>query len=469
MPEQHDMVIIGGGPGGYVAAVRARQLGLSVALIERDRIGGVCLNRGCIPTKTLLSDMEGVRWALRATKDGILRSLPEIDFARLMHRKNQVVENLVSNLEKHLDGLGVKIIRAAGTIREPGLVTTDSGETVRTGNIVVATGATPWAPPIPGIDLPGVMGTTDILALERLPEHLLIIGAGIIGQEFASIFSTVGCRVTILEAMNRILAEADSEIARRYSSLLPARGITTELGVTIHRIEKNRDRFRVVYEKKTDEKTVEADAVLVATGRRPAWSGVGIEELGIHVENGAIHVDRFLKTSVEGIYAIGDVIGPPMLAHAASYEGEVVAENVAGSLRPWDGDPVPCAVFTIPQIAWVGLTEEQARDKQRPFRTSMFSLSASGKAMAMGDTRGWIKLIEDIQTRRLVGAHMMGPHVSELLGELTLAIRKQMSASDIADTIHAHPTISEALREAALGFLDGPIYSLGRTRLFDSG
>lgn len=464
MKDTHDMVVIGAGPGGYVAALRAGQLGLTVALVEKESIGGVCLNRGCIPTKAILSDVEGLRWARKAADDGILDSVPAIDFTRVMNRKNAVVEKLVTNLEKHLSKSGVTIIRGTASVPEPGVVALNDGETLKAKNVVIATGSKPWTPPIPGADLPRVLNTRRILDLERPPANLVVIGGGIIGQEFATIFATLGCRVTILEALDRIMVEVDSEIARKYASLLPGRGVKSELGAVIHAIESARDRVRVVYEKSSKEKTVEADLVLMATGRRPSFEGAGIEKLGIRVEDGSITVDRFLRTSIHGIHAIGDVVGRQMLAHVASHHGEIVAENIAGRERPVDEEAIPCAVFTHPQIAWVGLNEEQAAQSGRSFRTSTFSLSASGKALAMGESRGWVKLIEDTDSGRLIGAHLMGPHVSELLGGPTLAIRERMSASDIADTIHAHPTISEAVREAALGLLDGPIHSAGRTK-----
>ena len=466
MDEVYDMVVIGGGPAGYVAALRGRQLGLSVVLVEKERIGGVCLNRGCIPTKAILSDMEGVRWCRRAAQEGILDREPRIDFSRLMHRKDVVVEKMVSNLDKHLTSMGVRTLQTKASVLDSGAVATEQGEIIRAKNIVIASGSRPWTPPIAGADSPGVIGTRQALNLEKLPPRLVIIGGGIIGQEFAAIFSSMGCRVTVLEALNRILNEVDSEIARKYSSLLPGRGISTEVGVTVRSIEKVGDILRVAYEKQSKEKTAEADLVLMATGRRPFFENSGVADLGVEVQSGAIRVDPFLRTSVPGIYAIGDVVGKQMLAHVASYHGEVAAENIAGRNREAQDDLVPACVFTMPQIAWVGLTEEQATNSGRPFRTSTFSLSASGKAMAMGEARGWLKVIEDTGTGRLIGAHFMGPSVSELVGEMTLAIRKGMSASDIVDTIHPHPTISESMREAALGFFDGPIHAASRTKSY---
>jgi len=467
MTQKFDMAIIGGGPGGYVAALRARQLGLTVALAERERVGGVCLNRGCIPTKTLLSHVDGLLWLRRSVQEGILDGEPAVNFSAMIRRKNEIVENIVSGLEELLLASGVVLYNDDAKISEPGVMVTSAGNSITANNLVIATGAKPWVPPIPGTHLPGVLGTRQILALGNVPQSLVIIGGGVVGQEFAAIFAGLGSRVTVLEALDRILNEVDAEIARRYASVLRSKGITAEDSVQVRAIEKAGDLLRVIYERKSKEKTVDADLVLMATGRRPNTQGCGIEGLGIILQDGAVEVDDFLRTSAPGIYAIGDVIGRQMLAHVASYHGEIVAENVAGLSRPADETAVPACVFTSPQIAWVGLTEEDAKKTGRAFRTSTFSLSASGKAQAVGESRGLIKIIEDAGAGRLVGAHLFGPNVSELIGEATLVVRKGLLASDLAETIHAHPTISEALREAALGLLGGPIHAQTRTRTIE--
>ncbi len=466
MVKIYDMAVIGGGPGGYVTALRARQLGLSVVLAEKEKIGGVCLNRGCIPTKTLLADADGLHWARRAAKEGILDQRVKPNFAGMMERKNRVVGKLVANLEELLEAKGIEVICNKAKIAEPGAIITQPGQILRCRNIVVATGSRSWAPPIPGIDLPGVLSTRQILELEEVPERLAIVGGGVIGQEFAAIFSALGSKVTVLEVLNRILCEVDTEIARRYAGLLPGYGVHTELSACVRSIEKAGGLLRVVFEKKDKEKICEADAVLLATGRKPCVEDLGLSDIGVTIKNGAIDVDRRLRTSVDGIYAIGDVTGRKMLAHVASYHGEITAEIIAGRERDVEDDLAPSCVFTIPQIAWVGLTEDQVKELGRPFRTSMVSLASSGKAQAMGEARGWLKLIEDSTTGRLIGAHFLGPQVSELIGGVTLAIRKGLSAADIIETIYPHPTLSESLREAALGFSDGPIHAGAKTRSF---
>jgi len=466
MASLFDIIVVGGGPGGYVTALRARQLGLSVALIERERVGGVCLNRGCIPTKALLADVEGLQWARRSFKAGVIASIPEVNFGGMQRRKTEVVSKMVSNLEAFLAARGVTVVSASATIPEPGVALTSIGETIRGRNTVVATGSRSWAPPIPGADLPGVLTTRQLLEIQTVPARLAVIGGGMIGQEFAAIFAAVGSRVTVLEALDRILNEVDAEMARKYSSLLPALGITAEVGVQVRAIETRSDGLRIVYEKRGREKVVDADVILMATGRRPNLEGLDPEKLGMRTVHGAVHVDGFLETSVPGIYAVGDVIGRRMLAHVAYYHGEIVAENIAGRRKPAADDVVPACAFTTPQIAWVGMTEEQVAASGRGYRTSTFSLTQSGKALAMGEPRGWIKLIECTETGRLIAAHLMGPHVSELISELALAVRLGLSAKDVADTIHPHPTLSEAVREAALGLLDGPIHATARTKKF---
>jgi dihydrolipoamide dehydrogenase len=464
MQNSFDLVTIGGGPGGYVCAIRARQLGLNVAIVEREKVGGVCLNRGCIPTKALLSDVQGIHWTHRATKDGIIDRPVNVDFSALMRRKTSVVDGIVSNLEKHLCALNITIIHGKGQIKDPETIQTDLGETIKSKNIVLATGSRPWRPPIPGIDSPGIIGTREALELTELPKRLAIIGGGVVGQEFAAIFASFGSRVTVLEVLDQILVGVDKELAKKYASFLPGKGVAAELGAKIHVIEKKDSGLRITYEKKGKEKVIEVDLILVATGRRPWVQSCGAEELGIVSEHHSISVDPHLQTSVKGVYAIGDVLGRQMLAHLASYHGEVAAENIAGRQRIAEDDLVPSCVFTIPQMAWVGLTAEQAESSNIPSKTSTFTLWSSGKAVAMGEPKGWMKLIENSESGRLIGAHFMGPDVSELIGMMTLAISSGMSAADFSESIFPHPTISEAVREAALGLMDGPIHSAPRVR-----
>ncbi len=457
------MVIIGGGPGGYTAALRARQLGLTAALVEKERIGGVCLNRGCIPTKALLADAEGVHWMARSVKEGLIDHAPPVSFSKLMGRKDSVVESLVSGLEKMVAGSGVHVIHAAAEIREPGIVRLDTGESLSAGTTILASGARSWKPPIPGIDLPGVVTSREILELDRLPEHPAIIGGGVIGQEFAAIFSAFGSQVTILEALDRVLAGVDTDLVKRYVTIMRGRGVRMETGVKIAEIVEAGDRLRIVYERKGKEKSLDADLILTATGRKPVIDYLS-PEITPALTNGAVTVDDRLRTSLDGVRAIGDVTGRNMLAHVASFHGEKVAELCAGEDTVVDDSLVPACVFTTPQFAWVGLTEDEASAKGIAYRSSTFPLAASGKALALGEPLGWLKLVEDVADGRVIGAHFLGPGVSELIAELTLAIRVGATAKDITDTIHPHPTLSEAVRESALGLFDGSIHAAARVK-----
>ncbi len=466
MGRAFDVVVIGSGPGGYVAALKARSKGLGVALVEKEKVGGVCLNRGCIPTKTLLHHAEGIQWMRHAAGLGIVEGGPSVNFQALMRHKDLIVQTMTSNLQHQLDSSGIHTIVGTAKVPEPGFVTIDGNETIRAGNIVVATGSRGWVPAIPGSDLPGVLNTRQILGSDKVPAHLTIVGGGMIGQEFACIYAALGAKVTVLEALGRVLGEVDSDMAKRYLTTLPSKGISCETGCRIDRIEERTSGLMVVYEKGSEEKVLQTDMVLMATGRRPDLGACGVDALGVRMEKGAIVVDEFLRTSIPGIRAVGDVLGKAMLAHVASYQAEIVVENIIGNQKPVNDRIVPSAAYTYPQIAWVGLTEDAARAAGLAFRTSVFPLSANGKAFSIDQPVGWVKLLEDSRNGCLVGIHMMGPNVSELLGEATLAIGKGMSAADIVEVIHPHPTVSEALREAALGFCGGPVHAAPRIRSF---
>jgi dihydrolipoamide dehydrogenase len=441
-------------------------LDLSVTLIEQERIGGVCLNRGCIPTKALLSDVEGLRWIQRAREQGIVDRIPDVRVPAVMDRASSVVEKMVADLEAYLVQLGVTIVPGRAALVDDTVVEVDSKRRVTASAIVMATGSRPALPNIPGIELPGVMTSRSMLQLQTCPQHLIIIGGGIVGQEFAEIFAGLGARVTVLEALPRILPYADHELVKRYLSLLPGRGIRTELGAAVQGIRETGGKLAVTYVKKDEEKVGEADVVLVAAGRRPVLAdGVG-ERLELSERDGSIAVDPDLRTSLDHVYAVGDVTGDPMLAHVAAFQGEAVAERIGGYPRDISSASVPNCLYTDPQIAWVGLTEKAAVEQGLRFRSSIISLSANGKARAMGENRGWVKLLEAEDTGRLLGAHILGPQASEMISLLTLAMDRGISVADLSNTIIPHPTLSEGVREAAMGFLFGAIHTASRVKAF---
>jgi len=448
----YDLTVIGGGPGGYVAALRGAQLGARVALVEEKRVGGVCLNEGCIPTKTLVRSVELLLDIERALEFGILVSEPALDFAQMMARKEKVVERLVSGVEALLQARKVELLRGRGRLLAPNKVAVE-GRELSTRSIIIATGAEPGKPPVPGLDLEGVLTSSEILELEEAPSDLVIVGGGVIGMEFASIFNALGTRVTVIEMLPSILPPVDEEIARRYLQIARREGMDIYLNSPLKGVRRNGSRLVVEHE----AGSLEVDAVLVATGRVPYTHGLSLEEVGIETEGRAIKVDGRLETNVPGVYAIGDVIGGAMLAHVAMRQGEIAAENALGNKKGVDYRAVPYCVFTLPEIAGVGLTEQEA--KEIPYKKSIFRFGASGRALTMGETTGLVKMLCH-EGGEVLGLHIMGPRATDLIAEGALAIQMGAKASDIVATIHAHPTLPEAVREAALGQFEGPIHAL---------
>lgn len=461
MPRQFDIGIIGGGPGGYVAAIRAAQLGAKTALVEKQRLGGVCLNWGCIPTKALASTIELLMEIEEAPKFGILVSEPGLDFSRMMARKDQVVEQLVSGVESLMEAHKVQVIAGRGELGSPTeiRVSGESPQELEVKKVIVATGSVPTRPPVPGVDLPGVVTSNEILAMQEPPDTLVIVGGGVIGVELASIFNALGTKVTIIEMLPSLVEPVDEELRRRYTQLLRRQGVDIHLDSPLKAIRQAGSALEVVYKGAEGDLVVDADAVLVATGRVPYTDGLNLEQVGVKLEKQAIAVDEHMSTNVPGIYAIGDVTGGGwMLAHVASREGEVAAEHALGRDSAMDYTAVPNCVFTLPEMAGVGLTEQEVKARGIPYRKSRFPFRASGRALAMGQSTGLVKMISAKETGRLLGLHIMGPHATDLIAEGALAIQSGATAEDIIRTIHAHPTLPEAVREAAMGLADGAIH-----------
>lgn len=451
-----DIAIIGGGPGGYVAAIYASHLGAKVVLIEKDKVGGTCTNRGCIPTKALVASVEAFEQAKRAADFGIEVGNVKANFTRIMERKDRIVSRLTGGINELMRLNKIPIVKAAGRIVSSTEVKAGD-ETISAKKIIIATGSQPARLPIFGIDTPGVLDTDAILSLTELPESLIIIGGGYVGCEFAGIMSGLGAKVTILEALPRILPSVDEDVLRFFNQTLRRRGVEVKTGAMVKAIRKEGDKLSVTWDAAGVEQSALGQYVLMATGRVPYYDGLGIDELGMKLSRRCVAVNDYLVTSVPGIYAVGDVTGKTMLAHYASYQGEVAVENALGATRKADNTVVPACIFVEPEIASVGLTERQVKEAGTPYNVSRFPFAASGRAVAMDEAVGAVKMVCGMDGR-VLGVQITGPHASDMIAEAALAMTMGATAADIARTIHAHPTLPEALHEAALGQLSGQIH-----------
>ena len=444
-----DLVIIGGGPGGYVAAIRARQLGLDVTLIEKDAVGGTCLNRGCIPTKAYYRNAEIMHDLSRAAEFNLSVEGLKFNMEQARERKDRIVKNLVKGVEKLLADHRVEVLKADARLTAPDTVAVP-GQEIKTRNILLATGSIPASLPLPGAELDGVVDSTALLEINKVPPRLAIIGGGVIGLEYACIFNAFGSQVTVIEYLPAILGLLDGEIGKRMGVFLKKQGITVHTGTALEKIEKNGNELVLTANGKKGDLSIAADLVLLAAGRRPWTAGLELEALGIATDaHGFIKVDGNFATNIPGIYAIGDVIGGLMLAHVASEEGIAAVENIAGHKGQVHYHAVPSCIFAFPEIATVGLSEEECVNKGINYRIGKFNFAANGKAMTLGQTDGLVKVIAD-ENDVIRGVHILGPHASDLILEGTILVQEGIKASDFAGTIHAHPTLGEALMEAVL-------------------
>ncbi len=442
-------IVIGGGPGGYACAIRIAQLGGKVCVVEEDKVGGTCLNRGCIPTKALLASA-GLFFRIKKAKDfGINIDSYSADFSAMMQRKDKIVTRLRMGVEYLLKNNGVEIIRGRGKIIGKGTVEVTNNEqkvTVNGENIVVATGSKPAK--IPGIEYDGINTVTsdEMLALTNLPASLLIIGGGVIGCEFACIFSELGTKVTIVEMLPQILPTEDEEIAKTLRGILEKRGIKIYTGMKVNKVISGQGL--VASELSSGEK-IEAEKVLVCTGRTPNIKELGLEEMSVKLEKNRVIVDEKMYAGTEGIYAIGDAAGGILLAHVAMAEGIVAAENIMGKDVKVDYTAVPSCIFTFPEIGSVGLSEKKALESGAEIVIGKFPFTASGKALAVGEAEGFVKVISD-KSGKVLGVHIIGPEATNLIAEVTLCVQNNVDIDGIIKTIHAHPTLPEAVLEAAL-------------------
>ena len=460
--EPFDVAVLGGGPGGYVAALRAAQLGARVLLVEKERIGGTCLNVGCIPTKVLTTATELLRRARQAESFGLAIPSAAPDLSALMRYERRVVDELVEGVEHLLRERRVTLVRGDGRVVRPGtllVLGADGAWTEHSARrVILAPGSVTARPAIPGIELPGVMTSTAALSVEELPQHLVVVGGGVIGLELACIYEALGSRVTVLEMAPTLLpGGTDETLAKRLALVLRRRGLAIRTGVVVQGIEGSPDGLRVRFAGPGDD-SVEADRVLLATGRLPNTEGPALSDLGLKLNGRAIVVDEKLATSVPEVSAVGDAVGGAMLAHKAMVEGRVAAENATGGKRSMDHRSVPNVIFTWPEVASVGLSEAQARASGAEVKVSQCPLSANPRARILGETDGLVKLVCEAGNGRILGVHLMGPHATDLIAEGALAEQLGATADDLAWTTHAHPTLPEAVLEAALGFRDGAIH-----------
>jgi dihydrolipoamide dehydrogenase len=464
---QFDLVIIGSGPGGYVAAVHAVQLGLKTAVVEKSsRLGGVCLNVGCIPSKAMLDASEYYHLAKdRFAEYGIKTGKVTLDLATMLARKDKVVEDLTGNVRKLLEGNNIEIIHGTATVTAPGAVDVDTGKkkklTLAAKNILLATGSEPME--VKGLEFDGeyIISSTEALSFDSVPGHLGIVGGGYIGLELGSVWNRLGSKVTVIEMLPKIAATLDGQVGRTLDRILKRQGLEFRLGTRVAKATVSGKQVKAVLQQGDDSEEMTFDRLLVSIGRRPLTRGLGIEGLGIETDpqSGQILVDETYRTSVAGIYAIGDLVPGPMLAHKASAEGIAAVECMAGRAGEVNYDTIPAVVYTWPEVASVGLTEEQVREREIPYCVGSFPFSGAGRARCMGETDGFVKLISHGKTDRILGVHIIGPRAADMIAECVLALEFGASSEDISRTIHGHPTFSEALMEAAMNVRKCSIYA----------
>jgi dihydrolipoamide dehydrogenase len=462
--KKYEIAIIGSGPGGYVAALRAGQLGKDIALIEKTALGGTCLNWGCIPTKAFVRSAEVFSDIQNAKDFGIKVENAEVDFQAVVKRKNKIVHRLVRGIDHLLERNGVDQIGGnASFIDQKTLKIKKNNETieVEAENIIIATGSEASTLPIPGADLDGILDSRAALDLAELPESMIIVGGGIIGMEFAFIFRNFGVDVTVVEYLDQLVSGVDSEIAAELNRAARRRRISVKTFSKVKEIKKNALGYEVIYQKNDKEKSVKAEKVLMAVGRKPYIDGLKLENTAVTVSDKrkAIQVNDKMETNVEGIYAVGDVTDKILLAHVASKQGIIAVENISGLDKKMHYNAVPGAIFTSPEIGTVGLTEEEVKANEIDYEISTFPFAASGKVMAMGEREGKIKLIVEKESEKIIGASIIGIEASDLIAELTLAVNLSLTAADLRNTIYAHPTTAEVIHEAALGLEDGAIHA----------
>jgi dihydrolipoamide dehydrogenase len=450
-----DLIVIGSGPGGYVAAIRASQLGMKTAVVERESLGGICLNWGCIPTKSLLKSAQVYEYFLHAADYGIkVDGTVTPDFEKVVGRSRTVAEGMSKGIEFLFKKNKIEVIRGTGKLKAPGTVTVtgeDGKETeVRAGHIILATGARSKELPNLKQDGKRIIGYRKAMTLEKLPGSMVVVGSGAIGSEFANFYNTLGTEVTLVEFLPNIVPLEDEEVSKQLERSFKKAKMTVMTSSSVESVDTSGKLCKVKIKTPKGEQEVEAEIVLSAVGITPNIEGIGLEEMGIEVENGKVKVDEYYRTNVNGVYAIGDIVQGQALAHAASAEGITCVEKIAGhSPQPVDYGNIPGCTYTNPEVASVGMTEKAAREAGYDLKIGKFPYTASGKAAAAGAKDGFVKLIFDARYGELLGAHMIGDNVTEMIAELVVARKLETTGEEIIKAVHPHPTMSEAVMEAA--------------------
>lgn len=453
-----EIAVIGGGPGGYVAAIKAAQLGKKVCIIEKNKIGGTCLNAGCIPTKALLRSVEAYKQVKECKKygiEGIKQEDIKINMSKVQKRKKKVVKQLIRGVEILLKGNGVKIINKEAKLHDKNTIQVGN-QVIKADNIIIATGSVAKMLPVTISEKAEVLTSKEALDLDNKPESIVIIGGGVIGVEFAYFLASIGVKVSIVECLDRILPMIDKEITNQVTKHL------LDIKIDIHtsaRVTEINDKS-VVYKKYGEEYEILTEKVLMAVGRIPNTNGLNIESLGIKTNRGAIITDKYLRTNIDNIYAIGDVNAKAMFAHTASMEGIIAIENICGHKKVMEYDKIPSAIYIQPEIASVGLTEEEAKKKYKEIKVGKFPLVANGKAKVAGEERGFIKVITEPNFSKILGVHIYGIHATDMISEAVVAMNLESTAEEVAMSIHPHPTVSEIMNEAFHAVTDKAIHFL---------
>lgn len=458
----YDIAIIGGGPGGYVAAINAGKRKVKVALIEKSELGGTCLNRGCIPTKTLIHSAKLLQDIKSAQKFGIIADDTKIDWNFIQKNTARTVKTLTKGVKNLLKANGVEVFQGTAKLWDKNtVIISDETEqkTITADNIILATGSSSTTIPIPGRDLQNVITSDEALFLEKLPSSMLIIGGGVIGLEIGYIYNTFGVEITIIEMLQNILPNQDQEISKELQKHLEKQGIKIYTDTKVKEIKEKESILQTFFETREGIKIIDSEKVLVATGRKPAVDA--FINIGLSIDKTGIVINDYLQTNIDNIYAIGDVTGKSMLAHVASHQGLVAVKNALGEKRKMDYKVIPSCIYTNPEVGSVGMTEQKARAKYKDkIKVGRFPYAASGKAMTMGERNGFIKIIAEPRYNEILGVHIIGSQATELIAEAALAIKLECTAEELVDTIHAHPTLSETVMEAAFDLLEEPIHKI---------